>query len=122
MSELGLACANAPKIDSVCPITAAAGNPASASFPNSRLVYDMMLSSAFGKRAAAEGCASDCDTVYSLDHRRGRRRGYRARSMASSTSAPLCQLVYLVDCKSVPWLLFAVRPPADHALDRLCLP
>jgi hypothetical protein len=42
MSELGLACANAPKIDSVCPITAAAGSPASASFPNSRLVYDMI--------------------------------------------------------------------------------
>lgn len=34
-----------PKIDSFLPSTAAAGSPARASFPNSRLVYDMRLSS-----------------------------------------------------------------------------
>jgi hypothetical protein len=44
MSEFGLVCSNAPKIDSPLPTTAAAGNPASASLPNSRLVYDMLIS------------------------------------------------------------------------------
>jgi len=39
ISEFGLACAaKAPKIDSDRPISAAAGSPARASFPNSRLV------------------------------------------------------------------------------------
>jgi hypothetical protein len=37
-TEFGFACANAPKSDSLLPSTAAAGNPDSASFPNSRLV------------------------------------------------------------------------------------
>lgn len=37
-SEFGFAWANAPKIDSLLPSTAAAGSPASVSFPISRLV------------------------------------------------------------------------------------
>src|SRR6187455_1834048 len=46
MSEFGFACANAPKIDSLRPSMAAAGSPASASFPNSRRLYGMGCSSA----------------------------------------------------------------------------
>jgi hypothetical protein len=61
ISEFGLSCtlaplkaapapaagegANAPKMDSLLPSTAAAGNPASASLPNSRLLYAIVISS-----------------------------------------------------------------------------
>src|SRR5262245_25114564 len=40
-SEFGFACASAPTIDVARLRTVAAGSPAIASFPNSRLVYDM---------------------------------------------------------------------------------